>query len=66
MARYNDDGVNLDDLEQHEYDDTPGEIFYTCPKCGGEYLETFMENIGGNVMCIDCAREWEQEHGMYR
>ena len=30
-----DPNVDYDSLEQHTYDDAPGEIFYTCPKCGG-------------------------------
>ena len=37
-----DKNVNYDELEQHEYDDAKGYTFYTCPKCGGEYLATFI------------------------
>lgn len=31
--------INYDELEQHVYEDEGNEIFYTCPICGGEYLE---------------------------
>ena len=54
-----DEDVNYDDLEQHEYDDTPGRIFYTCPKCGGEYLASFIVSENGETMCIDC---WDKLH----
>ena len=54
-----DDNVNYDSLEQHTYDDTPGCIFYTCPKCGQEYLATFISDEDGEVMCIDClSKRW--------
>lgn len=49
--------VDFSELEQHEYEDTPGYIFYTCPKCGGEYLDTFMINVNGQDMCVDCWNE---------
>ena len=29
-----------------------GEIFYTCPKCGSEYLATLITEDDGEVMCI--------------
>ena len=45
-----DPNVDYDSLEQHTYDDTPGEIFYTCPKCGGEYLATFITEDDGEVI----------------
>ncbi len=56
---YNPD-VDYDSLEQHTYDDSPGDIFYTCPKCGHEYLATFIMEDDGEVMCIDC---WSKRHG---
>ena len=49
-----DPGVNLDVLEQHEYEDAPGHVFYTCPKCGGEYLASFLVRERGETMCSDC------------
>ncbi len=53
------DNVNLDELDQHTYDDAPGLIFYTCPVCGGEYLDTFITEDDGVTMCIDC---WSRRH----
>ena len=41
-------------FEGKKYRDTPGEVFYECPKCFGEYLETFLTEENGEVMCIDC------------
>ncbi len=55
-----DANVNYDELEQHTYDDSPGEVFYTCPICGEEYLETFITEQDGEVMCIDC---WNERFG---
>ena len=55
-----DPDVDYDSLEQHEYSDTPGHIFHTCPKCGGEYLATFITEENGETMCIDC---WSEEYG---
>ena len=52
-----DENVNYDELEQHEYEDSPGNIFYTCPLCGGEYLAIFIMEEGGKTMCIDCSNE---------
>lgn len=49
-----DPDVNLDALEQHEYEDAPGHVFYTCPKCGEEYLAFFLVEERGETMCIDC------------
>jgi len=49
-----DENVNYDALEQSEYDDAEGYTFYTCPRCGGEYLATFISNVNGQTMCIDC------------
>lgn len=51
-----DENVDYDSLEQHTYD---GEVFYTCSKCGGEYLATFITEDDGEVMCIDC---WNELH----
>ena len=45
---------------QNTYDDAPGHIFYTCPKCGNEYLATFITKEHGEVMCIDC---WNERYG---
>jgi DNA-directed RNA polymerase subunit M/transcription elongation factor TFIIS len=50
-----DENVNYDLLEQHLYEDTGDVIFYTCPKCGGEYLATFIVEEDGETMCIDCC-----------
>ena len=55
-----DENVDYDSLEQHTYDDSPGHIFYTCPKCGREYLATFITAANGEVMCIDC---WNELYG---
>ena len=33
-----DSDVDYDSLEKHSYADTPGEIFYRCPKCGESIL----------------------------
>ena len=52
-AIYN-ENVDYDNLEQHTYPDSPRNIFYTCPKCGGEYLATFITEENGETMCIDC------------
>ena len=52
-----DENVNYDELEQHSYSDTPGYTFYTCPKCGNEYLATFMVEHNGEVMCVDCCND---------
>ena len=49
-----DENVDYDSLEQHTYEDSGNAIFYTCPKCGGEYLATFMTEEYGETMCIDC------------
>lgn len=50
-----DDNVDYESLKQHTYDDSKGYKFYTCPKCGGEYLATFIVEKDGETMCIDCA-----------
>ena len=55
-----DENVDYDSLEQHTYSDSPGHIFYTCPKCGGEYLAAFIVEEGGQTMCIDC---WNKRYG---
>ena len=55
-----DENVDYDSLEQHTYSDAPGNIFYTCPKCGGEYLSTFIVEEDGETMCIDC---WNRLYG---
>ena len=52
-----DENVDYDSLEQHLYKDTGDAIFYTCPKCGGEYLATFIVEEKGETMCIDCCNE---------
>ncbi len=57
---YNDENIDFDSLEQHTYSDTPGQIFYTCPRCGNEYLAEFMTEECGNVMCVDC---WDEVYG---
>lgn len=55
-----DENVDYDELEQHEYNDTEGYIFYTCPICKGEYLATFITQENGQTMCIDC---WNKMYG---
>ena len=55
-----DENVDYDSLEQHTYDDSPGHIFYTCPRCGGEYLATFILEENGETMCTDC---WSRIYG---
>ena len=55
-----DENVDYDSLEQHTYSDSPGHIFYTCPRCGGEYLATFIVEEHGETMCIDC---WSSIYG---
>jgi hypothetical protein len=50
-----DENVNYEELEQHTYDDSPGDIYYTCPRCLNEYLATFIVEENGSTMCIDCA-----------
>ena len=56
-----DENIDYDSFgEQHTYDDAPGHIFYTCPKCGNEYLATFITKERGEVMCIDC---WNERYG---
>ena len=54
------ENINFDTLEQHVYKDTGKEVFYTCPICGGEYLETFITEDDGEVICIDC---WSKRNG---
>ena len=55
-----DDNVDYDALEQHTYEDSGDDIFYTCPICGGEYLATFITEEDGQTMCIDC---WSKRYG---
>ncbi len=55
---YNPD-VNYSALEQHTYDDYPGETWYTCPRCGNEYLPEFITEEDGVTMCIDC---WSKKY----
>ena len=55
-----DSNVDYDSLEQHTYDDTPGYTFYSCPKCGHEFLATFIVEEDGETMCIDC---WNRLRG---
>lgn len=55
-----DPNVNYDELEQHTYDDSPGEVFYTCPICGNEYLAGFITEENGEIMCTEC---WERRYG---
>ena len=52
-----DENVDYDALEQHVYE---GDIFYTCPLCGREYLATFIVEENGETMCIDC---WNERYG---
>ncbi len=53
-----DPDVDYASLEQHKYADSGDHIFYTCPRCGGKYLATFMTTKDGETMCIDCASEY--------
>lgn len=36
-----DDNVDYDALEQHTYEDSGDDVFYTCPICGGRILSHF-------------------------
>lgn len=58
-AVYN-ENVDYDSLEQHTYKDSGNHIFYTCPRCGNEYLATFMVEENGQTLCIDC---WNKIYG---
>ena len=49
-----DANVDYDSLKQNKYDDSKGYTFYTCPRCGGEYLATFIHDVNGETMCVDC------------
>ena len=51
---YNEEGIFIGDLETHKYEEG---IFYTCPKCGSEYLADFITEDDGERMCIDCWSE---------
>ena len=42
------------------YKDSPGQIFYTCPVCGGEYLASFITEDAGETMCVEC---WDERFG---
>lgn len=55
-----DESIDYDSLEQHKYSDSGENVFYTCPKCGGEYLASFIVEESGETMCIDC---WSSEYG---
>lgn len=52
-----DDNVDYNSLKQQIYEDTGDAVFYTCPKCGGEYLATFIIEESGEAMCIDCWKK---------
>lgn len=54
------ENVNYDELEQHTYPETPGVIFYTCPKCGKEFPDAFITEEAGEAMCLDC---WSERYG---
>ena len=56
--------INYDALEQHVYEDEGDEVFYTCPICGGEYLDSFITEHNGQTMCIDCWSERNQDRFM--
>lgn len=55
-----DENVDYDALEQHTYADSGKHIFYTCPRCGNEYLATFITEENGQTMCIEC---WNRIYG---
>ena len=57
----NDHPSFLDSLEQRTYDDCPDSVFYVCPICGNEYLESFLYDEDGEVMCIDCWSKRNKE-----
>lgn len=49
-----DENINFDELESKEYNEG---TFYVCPICGGEYLDTFIYEENGEVLCVDCWGE---------
>lgn len=49
--------VDYDSLEQHTYDDAPGVVFYTCPRCGDGYSASLITNHRGEIMCAHCWSE---------
>lgn len=49
-----DENVDYESLEQRTYSDQPGIVYYICPRCGGEYMATFIVSEGGRTMCVDC------------
>ena len=55
-----DENVNYDELEQHTYEDSGDDIFYTCPLCWGQYLAALIVEEEGQTMCIDC---WNERYG---
>ena len=46
-----DENVDYDALEQHTYEDSGNDIFYTCPLCGGEYLATVVSRVLRKLVC---------------
>ena len=54
------EGVDYDSLRQSTYEDTPGVTFYACPKCGKEYIASFIVDECGETLCIDC---WQRIYG---
>ena len=47
-----DDNVDYDALEQHTYEDSGDDVFYTCPICGGEYLATLLQKKMGKLCAL--------------
>ena len=56
-----DENVDYDSLEQHVYEDSGDNVFYTCPICHGEYLATFITEENGQTMCIDCWGKTQEQ-----
>lgn len=53
--------IDYKSLEHHTYPDTGKHVFYTCPRCGNEYLADFITKINDRVMCIDCASLYDED-----
>lgn len=53
---------SFSELEKHRY---PEGTFYTCPKCGGEYLRSFFVKTSEGLMCVECAPDYDVDNDEY-